>query len=98
MLYLGRPDGGSSRGKPGRYFSLKREAQGRLGDEGQTCGWVCDRARRDRGGRLLCLLDVSRLAGERIIAYLQHGFWENDSCDLEQRGSEVGHRDRPALG
>lgn len=77
---------GCGRGNCGRYFSLRREAQGRL-EEGRLDDGFCDRVPRDRGGHLLRLLDVSRLAGERIIAYLRHGFWENNVlCDLERRG------------
>lgn len=72
---------GSGRGNSGRYFSLRREAQGRL-EEGRLGDSFCDRVPRDRRGRLLRLLDVSRLAGEWIIAYLRHGFWENKWCSL----------------
>ena len=79
----------SSRGNSGRYFLLRREAQGRL-EEGRLENGFCDRVPRDRVGRLLRLLDVSRLAGERIIAHLRHGFWENNGvlCDLERRGRD----------
>lgn len=76
---------------------MRREAQGRL-EEGRLVDVFCDRVPRDRGGRLLRLLDVSRLAGERIIAYLRHGFWENTVlCDLERRG-RVHHRIRSWKG
>lgn len=59
-----------------------------------------------RGGRLLRLLDVSRLAGERIIAYMRHGFWEKIMMVFAvwNGGEGIHHRSRswtsrpPALG